>query len=131
MDLRLFDHDWAATSLTDFVSDATELPPWPAEMRLSGSLRQWLKVVIRGEELVGVLWASEPGVIGIEHYPYDQTVIVIEGDVTLTPRGGTATTYRPGDIFLLRRGYAGTWAMTEFYKELIIVHRPAFEAQDG
>ena len=131
IDLRLFDRDLAQTSLTDFISDATQQAPWPEEMRQSGSLRQWMKVAFRSEQLVGVLWGSEPGVIAMEHYPYDETVIVIEGDVTLTPRGGTATTYRAGDIFLLRRGYAGTWAMTEFYKELIIVHRPAFEAQDG
>jgi len=129
--LRLLDTDWAQTSLTDFISDETELPPWPAEMRQSGSLRQWMRVAFRSEQLVGVLWGSEPGVIAMEHYPYDETVIVIEGDVTLTPRGGTAATYRPGDIFLLPRGYAGTWAMPEFYKKLSIIHRPAFEAEGG
>lgn len=68
MNLRLFGIDWSEVSLLDFISDETEQPPWPEEMRQSGSLRQWMKVVIRAEELVGVLWGSEPGVIAIPSY---------------------------------------------------------------
>ncbi|MBB3699435.1 DUF861 domain-containing protein [Flammeovirga yaeyamensis] len=105
----------------------TKLPDWPKEYQISGDLRQWEKVIYRGEEMVGAIWMSKPGKLQVESYPYDQMVLVLEGDVTLNPTNGEKKVYRPGDLFFVPKGYSGTWEMDSDYKEFIIVEKKAWE----
>lgn len=106
-----------------------ELEPWPEEARLSGDLRHWQKVVFSGEEIVGVIWKSFPGLLDLTGYPFDQAVFVLQGSVTLRPEQGEIQEYKAGDIFMFPKGYNGTWEMTEEYKELIVVERKAWDSQ--
>lgn len=105
------------------------LEPWPEEARLSGDLRHWQKVVFSGEEIVGVIWKSFPGLLDLTGYPFDQAVFVLQGSVTLRPEQGEIQEYKAGDIFMFPKGYNGTWEMTEEYKELIVVERKAWDSQ--
>ncbi|WP_044210442.1 cupin domain-containing protein [Flammeovirga sp. OC4] len=105
----------------------TELPSWPEEYKIHGDLRQWEKVVYKGEELVGAIWMSKSGKLKVDGYPYDQFVLVIEGKVTLQPEGEKEKTYFPGDVFFVPKNYAGTWDMPSDYKELIVVERKAWD----
>ena len=110
-------------------SQLTELEPWPEETRISGSLRHWEKVVFKGEQLVGSVWKSEPGVLRDVNYPFDQVVVVLEGNLTLVPDDGKEQQYKKGDIFLYPKGFTGLWKMPDHYKELIIVERKAWDSE--
>ena len=105
-----------------------ELPPWPAEMVLEGGGAHWQKELHRGEVTVA-LYAAEPAVIDVNYpFPYDEFVLVLEGEVTLTPLDGPSRTYRVGDTFLVPQGWQGTWAMPVNYRELIVVETGAWIA---
>jgi len=111
-------------------SQLTELDPWPEETRISGSLRHWEKVVFKGEELVGDIWKSEPGILRDVDYPFDQVVFILEGSLILTPDEGEVQHYKKGDIFLYPKGFTGLWEMPEDYKELIIIDRKAWDSEE-
>jgi uncharacterized cupin superfamily protein len=111
-------------------SQLTELDPWPEETRISGSLRHWEKVVFKGEELVGDIWKSEPGILRDIDYPFDQVVFILEGSLILTPDEGEVQHYKKGDVFLYPKGFTGLWEMPEDYKELIIIDRKAWDSEE-
>jgi uncharacterized cupin superfamily protein len=105
-----------------------ELPPWPAELILEGGGAHWQKELHRGEVAIA-LYASEPAVLEVsDPFPYDEFVLVVEGEVTLTPLDGAAKTYHVGDTFLVPKGWRGTWAMPVNYRELIVVETGAWIA---
>ena len=103
------------------------LEPWPKDVHISGSLKHWERVVFIGEELIGVIWKSEYGVMRDVDYPFDQVVIVLEGTLTLRPDKGAVQNYKEGDIFLYPKGFTGLWEMPDNYKELIIIDRSAWD----
>lgn len=106
------------------------IPPWPAEMVLKGTNKHAMKVLHKGE-VVATVYAAEPAVINItEPYSYDEFVLVLEGEVTLTPTGGEGQTYQVGDSFLVPKGWTGTWDMPFKFRELIIVETRAWEATE-
>lgn len=129
---RIFDAAWNQLDSDDSAAGYAELPPWPQEMRVSGSLRQWQRTVFEGAELIGVLWRSESGTVRIDHYPYDQTVVVLRGHLSLTEAGGQARHFEPGDTFLLPRGFKCLWTMEDGeYEEFIVVERATFLHQES
>ncbi|HIG44685.1 MAG TPA: DUF861 domain-containing protein [Gammaproteobacteria bacterium] len=70
-----------------------------------------------------------PAVIDVsEPFPYDEFVVVLEGEVTLTDIDGSAQTYRVGDSFTVPKGWRGTWDMPVKYREMIVVETNAWEA---
>lgn len=108
-----------------------QLPAWPEEMVIKGSLEQWQTVVYNGQQIVGAIWYSHAGKLKIDGYPYDQMVLVLEGSVTLHPEGGKEQTYTTGDIFFVPKGYRGTWEMPGPYKEYITVEKKAWVEIEG
>jgi len=101
------------------------IPPFPAEIVLEGESENWESVIHQGHFVVSVFEAS-PAVIDIsEPFPYDEFVLVLEGEVTLTNIDGGARTYNPGDTFLVPKGWLGTWAMPVKYREMIIIETDA------
>ena len=114
---------------THYSSSAYPLEPWPKDVHISGSLKHWEKVVFKGEELIGVIWKSEYGVMRDVDYPFDQVVIVLEGTLTLRPDHGSVQHYKEGDIFLYPKGFTGLWEMPDNYKELIIINKNALTFQ--
>ena len=57
------------------------------------------------------VWACNAGTLDIEDLAIDEACYLIEGEVTITDRHGNSETYRPGEAFLLHRGFSGTWHM--------------------
>lgn len=108
-------------------SQLTELDSWPKETAISGSLRHWEKVIFKGEQLVGVIWKSEYGIMRDVDYPFEQMVLVLEGTLILTPDDGEVKYYKEGDVFLYPKGFTGLWEMPTGYKELIIAERQAWD----
>lgn len=106
------------------------IPPWPAEQVLKGTNEHALKVLHKGEFVVTV-YAAEPALIDISYpYPYDEFVLVLEGEVTLTSRDGEKQTYKVGDTFLVPKGWQGTWDMPQKFREMIIVESRAWVANE-
>ena len=57
---------------------------------------------------------------------FDEFVVVLKGELVLTDQDGNSVTYKPGDMFMLPKGFVGTWDMTEEYRELIVVDTTAY-----
>jgi uncharacterized cupin superfamily protein len=49
--------------------------------------------------------------IKIENYPYDQTVIVLNGNLKLKETNGRKQVFETGSTFLLPRRFKGLWIM--------------------
>ena len=54
------------------------------------------------------IWKSEPGKWRI-HYTEEEFCQILDGISVLTDADGIATTLRPGDNFVIPRGFKGTW----------------------
>ena len=106
------------------------IPPWPAEMVLSGANEHWQKVLHKGEFVV-VMYEAMPALIDIsDPYPYDEFVQVLKGEVTLTPITGEKQTYRVGESFTVPKGWMGTWHMPYKFREMIIIETRAWVASE-
>jgi hypothetical protein len=58
------------------------------------------------------IWESTPGKWRIQYDEWEYCRIV-KGISILTEDGGSAQTYRTGDSFIIRPGFAGTWEVVE------------------
>jgi len=106
--------------------DLESIPPFPAELVLEGESENWEQVLHQGDFVVAV-FAASPAIIDInEPFPYDEFVLVLEGEVTLTNVDGGMETYRQGDTFLVPKGWLGTWDMPSKYREMIVIETKAW-----
>ena len=104
------------------------IPPFPAEIVLKGTSENWESVIHQGDFVVSV-FAASPAIIDInEPFPYDEFVLVLEGEVTLTNVDGGTATYKEGDTFLVPKGWLGTWDMPYKYREMIVIETDALLA---
>ncbi len=104
------------------------IPPFPAEIVLKGESKNWEQVLHQGDFVVAVFEAS-PAIIDIsDPFPYDEFVLVLEGQVTLTNIDGEKQTYKSGDTFLVPKGWLGTWDMPGNYREMIVIETKAWVA---
>jgi uncharacterized protein len=74
----------------------------------------------RGHFMAGI-WASEVGCwhIGYTEEEYCQ---ILDGVSIVTDAQGLATTLRPGDCFVIPRGFTGTWEVLEATRKLYVMH---------
>jgi uncharacterized cupin superfamily protein len=106
------------------------IAPFPAEIVLKGESENWEQVLYQGDFVVAVFEAS-PAIIDIrEPFPYDEFVLVLEGQVTLTNIDGGKQTYKQGDTFLVPKGWLGTWDMPNQYREMIVIETKAWLAAE-
>jgi uncharacterized cupin superfamily protein len=77
-------------------------------------------------EFVMELYASPPAIAQISApFPYDEFVWMLSGELVLTPKGGEAVTYGPGEGVVVPKGFLGTWETRGNYRELIIIETKA------
>lgn len=104
------------------------IPPFPAEMVLKGESENWERVLHQGDVVVAI-FAAKPAVIEIsDPFPYDEFVLILEGQVTLTHIDGEQQTYKAGETFLVPKGWLGTWDMPDNYREMIVIETRAWLA---
>ena len=108
-----------------------DLPPWPKEVVLSGANEHGQKVLHSGN-VVAALYGAEAARLSVsEPFPYDEYVLVLAGEVTLTSDAGHSKTFGTGDSFLVPKGWTGIWDMPEQYLEKIVVETEAWNAAEG
>jgi len=108
-----------------------DLPPWPQEVVLSGANEHGQKVLHSGN-VVAALYGAEAARLSVsEPFPYDEYVLVLAGEVTLTSDGGHSQTFGTGDSFLVPKGWTGIWDMPGQYLEKIVVEAAAWNAAES
>ncbi|MEO0424812.1 MAG: cupin domain-containing protein [Pseudomonadota bacterium] len=95
----------------------------------SGVLGNSESLLFEGDNTVAVWDAGPAKLILEEPLPYDEFVVVLKGKLVLTDDEGRAMTYEAGDMFMLPKGFKGTWDMTEAYRELIVVDTTAYNEE--
>lgn len=101
------------------------IPPFPAELIIKGESKNWESVVHQGDFVVSV-YEALPAVLDVrDPFPYDEFVLVLEGEVSLTNMDGDKQTYKQGDTFLVPRGWQGIWDMPVKYREMVIIETNA------
>lgn len=94
----------------------------------SGSLPNSESSLFEGDNIVAV-WEGGPAILLLDTpTTYDEFVVVLKGELILSDNDGNKATYRQGDMFMLPKGFMGTWEMTEEYRELIVVDTDAYNA---
>jgi len=58
------------------------------------------------------LWQSTPGTWTISYSEWEY-IHILAGHSVLTDAGGTKTTLKAGDSYIIRPGYSGTWQVIE------------------
>ena len=81
-----------------------------------------------GDNIV-LVWESGPAKLAFDKpSTLDEFVVVTKGILILTDNNGNSVTYKKGDMFMLPKGFTGTWEMPEEYRELIVVDTKAYNA---
>lgn len=103
------------------------IAPFPEEIIIDGKSETWEKTIHKGDVVVAV-YEFSPAVIKIsEPFPYDEFVLVLEGTVRLSDMDDNTKTYKEGDIFLLPKGWMGTWDMPAKFREMVIIETKAWQ----
>lgn len=103
----------------------------PADKLIRGNPLQtvWLQHRdAEGRFLVG-LWHSEPGHWRVA-YTEQEYFHILEGLSILTDTDGHAVTLRPGQDWVVPRGFTGTWEVVEPTRKRFVVYEPG-EAAAG
>ncbi|MEO1042020.1 MAG: cupin domain-containing protein [Pseudomonadota bacterium] len=115
---------WTMDSLNAMELDA--LPDMEGSYLESGTGKNSETIIFEGENVVSV-WNAGPARLAIdEPFPYDEFVVVLKGELVLTDDAGHSVTYSEGDMFMVPKGFVGTWDMTEEYRELIVIDTVAY-----
>lgn len=94
----------------------------------SGGLYNSETSLFEGENIV-LVWESGPAILLLDTpTKLDEFVVVTKGILILTDNDGNSVTYKKGDMFMLPKGFTGTWEMPEEYRELIVVDTEAYNA---
>lgn len=94
----------------------------------SGRLQNSESSLFEGDNIV-VVWEGGPATLLIDTpTTYDEFVVVLKGELILSDNEGNKATYKQGDMFMLPKGFVGTWEMAAEYRELIVVDTDAYNA---
>ncbi|MEH6551758.1 MAG: cupin domain-containing protein [Pseudomonadales bacterium] len=107
------------------------IAPYPPESVLKGDQKNWMKTLHQGE-IVVALYESTAAVIDAKSpYPYDEFIVVLEGEITLSHIDGNIQTFKAGENFFIPKGWQGTFEMSDNFREIIIVETKAWNNTEG
>ncbi|MDE0283434.1 MAG: cupin domain-containing protein [Gammaproteobacteria bacterium] len=106
-----------------------EFAPWPDEMILAGASEHTFSELFNGEIVIG-MYQARPIKLDISSpWPFDELVMVLQGELHLTESGSDETgVYPAGSMLVVPRGFTGTWEMVGDYRELFVVEKQAYIA---
>jgi len=68
------------------------------------------------------IWECEPGLLRLPGYPETEYCRMLSGDLVITNKAGEQQVFKPGDAFVVPKGFIGTWNMrTKVKKEWVSV----------
>jgi len=98
----------------------SEDTPFPKEMVLSGKSQHESGGYFKGAIRAGVYQAA-PAKLSLNDYRADELMYVLSGSVIVTEKDGEAVRFVPGDCFVLRRGFEGTFEMIGAFRKLAVM----------
>ncbi|SDI07292.1 cupin domain-containing protein [Alloyangia pacifica] len=95
----------------------------PAEALLPGSAQPVERgaIELSDGETTGGIWEATPYAESFDNYPFHEMAHVISGRVVITPAGGEAQSFGPGDTYLMEKGFTGTFEVTETLRKFYFV----------
>lgn len=60
----------------------------------------------------------------IEDYPAAEVMVILEGHATITGEDGVVTELEPGKVYLLEKGWSGTWRQHDTVRKFTVVYIP-------
>jgi uncharacterized cupin superfamily protein len=111
-----------ATGRIHTVSAPTAaLDPWPIpESQITGGSPQAAgRFLWQSEDkrLGNGVWTCAPGSFTWE-YTWDETIYLLEGEVTIADQDGNSNTYRAGDLFFVPAGTSSSWEVTKAVRKV-------------
>lgn len=95
------------------------------EKLISGNPKQtvWVQHASADGRFTAGLWHSEVGKWRIR-YTEQEYCRILEGLSLITAEDGQAVTVRPGDEFVIPRGFVGTWEVRQPTLKRFVIHEP-------
>src|SRR5690242_20406556 len=95
----------------------------PAEKLIAGNPRQtaWQQYTDASGKLLAGAWHSEVGKWRVS-YTEEEYCQILHGVSIITDSSGHSVTVRPGDRFVIPRGFAGTWEVVEPTRKLYVIY---------
>jgi uncharacterized cupin superfamily protein len=92
-------------------ANAVDLDGWK-KVAGNPTMKAWREYVSDDEAVRCAWWEATPGTY---HATYDawEFIHLLEGKITITPDGGEPRYVGAGDTFIIEKGFAGTWEITE------------------
>ena len=105
----------AAGRISSISALTVSLDPWPipdSQIR-DGDPRAAGKFLWQSEDkrLGNGVWTCTPGSFTWD-YTWDETIYLVDGEVTIADQEGTSNTYRAGDLFFVPAGTRSKWQVT-------------------
>ncbi len=76
------------------------------------TMRYWVQHTSLDGSMIAGTWEATTGTWHATYALYE-FVHLIEGQITITPDGGTPVTYGPGDAFVVEPTFRGTWTIEQ------------------
>ena len=97
------------------------LDPWPLpkEQIISGDPQASGRFLWQSEDkrLGNGVWECTPGSFTWD-FTWDETLSLLEGEVTITDQDGRGNTYRAGDLIFVTTGTKSTWVITKTVRKV-------------
>jgi len=76
------------------------------------TMKTWVQHTSADGSVISGTWEATPGTW---HATYDayEFVHLMEGEIVITQDGGKPVTVKPGDGFVVEKGFAGTWKIVK------------------
>jgi uncharacterized cupin superfamily protein len=81
----------------------------------------WNQYSDPSERFFSGIWQSEPGKWRIQ-YTEEEFCQILDGVSVVTDADGVAITLRPGDNFVIPRGFEGTWEVVETTRKIYAIY---------
>lgn len=102
----------------------TEKGTYPPQALIGNFNGEHERVVVTKSEVHSgnrvVIWQSKAGALKVENYPRDEFVYVLEGQLVTIDKNQTRREFKPGDTFVIPKGWAGVWEMKTDFKKIYV-----------
>lgn len=73
------------------------------------------------ESILAGVWQCSRCKEEIDAYPVNEMMTILEGSVTVTPKGEDPMVFNPGDTFFIPKGVAVTWEITQTLRKYYMI----------